>query len=327
MYWWLCKSMVERIRSHFATVCYDHSMKPQCHICHSESEYLLNKEEYPLYQCPKCGLIFLYPMLKDEYLKEEVYSAKSGYQGHRAKEDLTHIPPTKRFDAGYRYLGNVEGKKILDVGASNGEFLYHLKKRGADTYGVEINTKTANAALKLGLKIFVGFLEDAKYADNFFDIVHLGDILEHVTDPRKLLMECRRVLKPGGTLIIRTLNMDCFWAKATLFFYRLFGIPWSAVTPPHHIHFFSWDNMNQLLDQCGYRLDYYQFELPPTLKYELGSLHLIRRYKKSRRMGDLFFAVFAFALYTVLWSIDRLMTPIKSRDNEVLAMYRKTNEK
>jgi SAM-dependent methyltransferase len=260
-------------------------------------------------------------MPEDAYLKEEVYSAKSGYQGHRAKEDLRNAPPTKRFDTVLGYLGNVEKKKILDVGASNGEFLYLLKKKGADTYGVEINTKTANAALGLGLNIFVGFLEDAKYADDFFDVVHLGDILEHVTDPRKLLMECRRILKPGGALIIRTLNMDCFWARATLRLYHLFGIPWSAVTPPHHLHFFTWDNMNLLLQQNSFKLNWHRFELPPTLMYELGSLHLVKRYKKSMRFQDLIFAGFSFALYVVLWSFDRLLTPLKSKDNEVLAMY------
>ena len=266
-------------------------------------------------------LVFVYPMPEDTYLKEEVYSAKSGYQGHRAKEDLEHMSPTRRFDTAFGYLGDVKGKRILDVGSSNGEFLYLLRKRGADTYGVEINTKTAATALKLGLNIFVGFLEDAKFQDNSFDCVHLGDILEHVTNPRKLLMECGRVLRPGGTIIIRTLNMDCFWARATLRLYYLFGIPWSAVTPPHHLHFFSWDNMNRLLEQCGFRSDYRQFELPPTLKYELGSLHLIKRYKKSRKFRDLCFAVFAFSLYTVLWSLDRLVAPLKKKDNEVLAMY------
>ncbi len=298
-------------------------MKPHCHICNSESHFMLIKDGYSLYQCPECGLIFLYPMLDDSYLKEEVYSAKSGYQGHR-KGDLDLLPPTNRFDGVFRYLGeNISGKKILDVGTSNGEFLYLLRKKGADTYGVEINTKTANAGIRAELNIFIGFLEDAKFQDNYFDIVHLGDILEHVTDPRKLLMECRRVLKPGGTLIIRTLNMDCFWANTTLLFYRLFGIPWSTVTPPHHIHFFSWDNMNQLLEQCGYRLDYHQFELPPTLMYELGSLHLWKRHKKHKSIWSFCYIAFAFSLSVVFWSIDRLMTPIKNKDNEVLAMYKK----
>lgn len=284
---------------------------------------MLMKDGYPLYQCPECGLVFLYPMLEDTYLKEEVYSAKSGYQGHR-KGDLELLPPTNRFDEVFRYLGeNVKDKKILDVGTSNGEFLYLLRKKGANTYGVEINTKTANAGLRAGLNIFVGFLEDAKFQDNYFDIIHLGDILEHVTNPRKLLTECRRILKPGGIVIIRTLNIDCLWARVTLRLYYLFGIPWSAVTPPHHLHFFSWDNMNQLLNQCGYKLDYHQFQLPPTLMYELGSLHLVKRYKKSRRLLDLSFAVFAFSLYTILWSADRLMTPLKNKDNEVLAMYKK----
>jgi len=297
-------------------------MKPHCHICNNESDFLMYKEEYPLYKCPKCDLIFLYPMLEDVYLREEVYSYKSGYQGHR-RGDLEDLPPTCRFDLIFKYLGDVKDKKILDVGTSNGEFMYLLRKKGADTYGVEINTKTANAALRAGLNVFVGFLEEAKYQDNFFDYVHLGDILEHVTNPRDFLIECRRVLKPDGVLIVRTLNMDCFWARVTLLCHRLFRIPWSAVTPPHHLYFYSWDNMNKLFSQLSFSLDFYKFELPPVLKYELGSLHLIRRYKKSRKITDLIFIFFAFSLYVSLWSFDRLITPIKKRDNEVLAMYKK----
>ncbi len=284
----------------------------------------MDKDGYPLYKCPKCGLVFLYPMLDDSYLQEEVYSAKSGYQGHR-KGDLKDLPPTNRFDSVFKYLGDVQDKKILDVGTSNGEFMYLLRKKGADMYGVEINPKTANAGIRAGLNIFVGFLKDAKYEDSFFDCIRLGDILEHVTSPRDLLQECRRILKPGGIVIIRTVNMDCFWGKVTLLFYHLFKIPWSAVTPPHHLHFFSWDNMNDLLKQESFQLDYHQFELPPSLMYELGSLHLWKRYKKNKNPWNLFYMVFAFSLYVVFWSIDRLITPFKKKDNEVLAMYRKTS--
>jgi SAM-dependent methyltransferase len=297
-------------------------MKPLCHICAAESAFLLQKDGYLLYKCPKCKLIFVYPLPEDTYLKEEIYSAKSGYQGHR-KGDLKYLPSTNRFDAIFNYLGNVNGKRILDVGTSNGEFIYLLRKKGADTYGVEINTKTATAGLRAGLNIFVGFLEEAKYQDSFFDCIHLGDILEHVTNPRNLLIECRRILKPDGVIIIRTLNLDCFWAKITLFLYRIFKIPWSAVTPPHHLHFFSWGNMNQLTSQLSFKLDYHEYQLPPTLMYELGSLHLLKRYKKNRSLLDLFFMIFAFSLYTIFWSIDRLITPIKNKDNEVLAMYKR----
>lgn len=296
-------------------------MKPHCHICDTSSDFLLVKDGFPIYKCPNCGLFFVFPMVEDAYLEEEVYSAKSGYQGHRAKEDLRSLPPTKRFDVIFEYLGDVAGKRILDVGASNGEFLYNIRKRGADTYGVEINTKTANSALKLGLNIFVGFLAEAKYEDDFFDIINLCDILEHVTDPRKLLTECRRILKPGGVIIIRTPNMDCFWANVTLRLYYLFGIPWSAVIPPHHLHHFTLDNLNLLLKQNFFKLDWHRFELPPALMFELGNLHLVKRYKKSRSIRDLCFAGFAFSLYVILWSFDRLMTPFKKKDNEMLAMY------
>ncbi len=299
----------------------DQNKNPNCHICGSTSSFLMNKEEYPLYKCPKCGLVFLYPMLDESYLKDEVYSAKSGYQGNK-KGDLHESMLPDRFDRILNFIGNAKDKKILDVGASNGEFLYLARKNGLDVYGVEINPKTANAGIRAGLNIFIGFLNDAKYPDNFFDYIHLGDLIEHVSDPRSILKECRRVLKSDGRLIIRTPNLDCSWARITFIFYRLFGTPWSVVTPPHHVYQFSFSNLNLLANQNDLIAEHYWFEKPPPLMYELGSLHLIRRYKKSRKLSDLIFAYFSFGLYAIFHFMDSLLTPFKKKDNSMTLIYR-----
>ena len=56
----------------------------------------------------------------------------------------------------------------------------------------------AYARGELGLDVLAGDLQDAGYPDEFFDYVHVNNVLEHVLDPVGLLTECRRILKPGG---------------------------------------------------------------------------------------------------------------------------------
>ena len=58
-------------------------MKPNCIICNSQSEYLLNKDGFDLYKCDNCSLVFVYPQPKPEFLRDEIYSYESGYQSNK----------------------------------------------------------------------------------------------------------------------------------------------------------------------------------------------------------------------------------------------------
>lgn len=298
----------------------DKHLNTFCHVCGETASFLLKKEEYSLYKCSNCGLVFVYPLLTDEHLQEEIYSSKSGYQGNR-KGDLVEFIECSyngRFESTLDYLDKTNvGKKILDVGCSNGEFLYLAKQRGYETYGVELNQKTANTAIRSGINVFIGFLKDANFRNDYFDHITLSDVIEHVSDPGNLLEECKRILRPGGTIIIKTPNMDCFWPRSTFWLYRLFRIPWSFVTPPHHLYYFSINNLRLLLDKFSFSVRDIWFDPAPPLMYELGSLHLVRRYKRNKTLFNLVFAFFSFSIYTVLRGIDYLITPIKKKDFEM----------
>jgi ubiquinone/menaquinone biosynthesis C-methylase UbiE len=98
--------------------------------------------------------------------------------------------------------------KFLDVGCGAG---YAMKKAidelECNCFGIDPNPGAHgvgryNADSKLGLNIVAGFSESLPYNDNEFDVVYSSHVLEHVNDEHKSLEEMKRVLKPGGVLII-----------------------------------------------------------------------------------------------------------------------------
>jgi len=196
-----------------------------------------------------------------------VYSAQSNYQQGENPE----LSKTKVSDHMRRILDCGEaikkGKRLLDVGCSSGKFLWEARLRGFIVTGVELNPRTAAIARANGLEVFVGALEQARFSPGSFDIVHLGYWIEHVPNPHALLAECCRVLSTDGALIVSTPNSDCLWSRTTLLFHEWLGIPWAALTPPHHLFLFSVKSLDRLAQRCGYRKVEQWFEGPPNFRY------------------------------------------------------------
>lgn len=295
---------------------------PLCFICHTESPSGVEKDNYTYRHCPNCGLYFVYPPLSSNFLAEEVYGEKTKYQGNRIV-----LPKEPKIGKKEKQIFNflkslhLKGAKLLDVGSSSGNFLRLAKKAGFLVEGVELNPRTAKTAQSAGFSIFVGTLDQAHFPENSFDIVHAGDVIEHVPDPRAFIKECKRVLKTGGAFIITTPNADSFWARATKFFAIKFHFPWSPLTPPHHLFLFSIANLDSLLEEEGMVKKGQSFCRPPSLRYELGSLHLWGAYKKNKTLGNLTRMALAFFFYSGLYLIDFLSAPYKKKDFSYTAFY------
>lgn len=295
-----------------------------CPVCENLTYFFLKKDGYNFRRCPACGLVFVYPRPSEENLRKEVYSKKAGYQRNKNTDLKTaRESPHIRKILDYLQKNNLNGS-LLDVGCSNGEFLHHAAKRGFDVYGVELNKMTADIAKANGLNVTQGTLIDAKYPALFFDVVFLGDIIEHVPKPRTLILECQRILKPTGTLVVSTPNLDSFWAQATFKMYKWFTIPWSVLTPPHHLFQFSKANLKQFLRRYGFSLITAWFRRPPSLRYELGSLHLFGKWKREKSAKNFLFMCFAFAVYAKLYFLDMTLTPFKKKDFGMILVFIKT---
>lgn len=115
----------------------------------------------------------------------------------------------------FKEFGIKTGQKILDIGYGSGYFLKAAANAGLNTYGVDISEEGMKIAQKTSpnSKLFVGKGEDLKFEDNFFDHVACIGVLEHFMDIEKGIKEMKRVIKPGGTLLILVPNSKFLYWK------------------------------------------------------------------------------------------------------------------
>lgn len=111
---------------------------------------------------------------------------------------------------------NTEGT-MLDVGCGIGFFLNEVKARYPvmKRYGVDYSKYNLKKARTVGVVKRCDLNESIPFKDNFFDLVYIGEVIEHVVDPDKVLRESSRVLKKGGKILITTPNL-CSWYNRIL---------------------------------------------------------------------------------------------------------------
>ena len=104
-------------------------------------------------------------------------------------------------------LGNVKGKKILDLGCGTGIYAKLLTKKGAKVKGFDISPKMIDIAKKENpnLDLKVGSANKIPFNDKF-DIVLASLIVHYLEDWNRMFQEIRRVLKPNGILVFSTGN-------------------------------------------------------------------------------------------------------------------------
>ncbi len=94
----------------------------------------------------------------------------------------------------------------LDAGCGMGDLLMRLPNR--ERVGVDISLEYLKIAEQRGLEVELSPVEKMPFHEGTFDLVTATDILEHVLDLNRAVKELLRVLKPGGTLIVRTPNEE-----------------------------------------------------------------------------------------------------------------------
>jgi len=146
-----------------------------------------------------------------------------------------------------RAAGANASAEILDVGCGSGTLLGLLKNLGFHVRGVDFSAEAAKiAAAENGVNVFVGSLEQASFPAASFDVVTLFHVMEHVTDPRRVLEEVFRILRPGGAIVLQVPNIDS-WQ------FRMFGARWYGLDIPRHVIDYSKDGILRLLNETGFK--------------------------------------------------------------------------
>ncbi len=194
-------------------------------------------------------------------LRSTILESSFGYPLKSANKTvgsiLSRIPPIRDIAGGsVMWLHCSENAHLLDVGCGNGSFLVQMRHLGWEVIGIDTDGDAVSVACeKHGLNVIHGSLEKHKFPDNHFDAISLNHVIEHAIDPIGLLIECRRILKPGGQLVLVTPNIKSL-AR------RIFNDSWLHWDPPRHLHLFSL----QALRVAAYRAGLIIKELRTTAK-------------------------------------------------------------
>lgn len=103
-------------------------------------------------------------------------------------------------------LGNIRGKKILELGCGAGEASVYFAKKGANVVATDISSEMLNVVKKVAQKHGVSlhtkqsYSHEISFEDNTFDIVYAANLLHHV-DIESTVKEVYRILKPGGIFV------------------------------------------------------------------------------------------------------------------------------
>jgi SAM-dependent methyltransferase len=195
------------------------------------------EERFQLLSCRRCGHIYQSPRPTAESIGR--YYPEDYHPYLIAVED--EPSPLRRLDrafglrmrtqAVHRAAGGRPGR-LLDVGCATGVFLDGMRRLGWSVQGVEPSAYAAGyARRRFGLDVYEGLLEDAALPAASFDAITMWDVLEHVHEPRPVLAELARLLRPGGVLVLSLPNPDSLEA-------RLLGRYWLGWDLPRHLNVF-----------------------------------------------------------------------------------------
>lgn len=249
----------------------------KCPICaNKEIKFFFNQSDknlnilgkFSLSECKNCEAIFLNPQpsykeSKKFYPKEKYYSLdiiKTEEDSIKTKIKLklykTYFSEKKNifkkiFFSPIKFI--IRGTKIkkglnlLDIGCGSGQFLYEMRSLDLKVYGVEPGNFDKEGNKKYNLNIKNTNLLKAKYPKEFFDIITMNHVLEHLNNPNKTLKEINKTLKKGGLLIIGVPNTNALAKK-------IFGKNWLSYDVPRHIINYSNKNLRFLLYKNEFKI-------------------------------------------------------------------------
>lgn len=146
-------------------------------------------------------------------------------------------------------------KRVLDVGCAAGDFAEVLAGRGCRVTGIELDPEAALRAERYCERVIVGDVErldvEGELAEETFDVVVFGDVLEHLKDPLATLKRLKPCLRPEGYAVASIPNVAHGSVRLALlrgmFRYRSLGL-----LDDTHLRFFTRESVEQLFEDAGF---------------------------------------------------------------------------
>lgn len=144
--------------------------------------------------------------------------------------------------------------EVLEVGTATGYLTSEMKKRGCAVTGIEQDSEMAKIAQQHCREMIVADVETLDFSElGKYDAVILGDVVEHLRNPREFLQKMAQVLKPGGKVLISLPNVANIWVRLNLLFGR-FNYSRVGILDETHLRFFTLESSKKIARESGFEV-------------------------------------------------------------------------
>ncbi len=240
----------------------------ECNLCHSAKahtvpfRYAFKDRFLWLLECDSCGLRSIWPRPSDDEIVEmysEGYFTEADAATHHMNDEYVKLLNAEDYSESVQEMQErFAGGNFLEIGCATGNFLNALKKAGFTVKGIELSEFAVHYAKQhFGIDIINKPFDDKLLGkdvfENEFDVILMGDVLEHFTNPTDAMKLAHKILKPGGVAQIHlpgTLNL--LSSKLAFFAYRLMGSQKTMTIPPYHLTEFSPKTIRKMCEMVGF---------------------------------------------------------------------------
>jgi 2-polyprenyl-3-methyl-5-hydroxy-6-metoxy-1,4-benzoquinol methylase len=211
---------------------------------------------YQLARCYACGHVATAPRLQESdlpalystyYPRKKVAAVDVACEAAKASLAFAGLVRWWNGTDNQGQYGVRAGETMLDVGCGSGTSLLEAKALGATAVGIEADSNVKPIAAALGLTIYFGSLQDRPFSGQYFDLIVMNQVIEHLPDPDQALLTLRERLTSSGRMVLVFPNTASLWR-------RLSGRRWIHWHIPYHLHHFDRKIFERMSRRCGLRV-------------------------------------------------------------------------
>lgn len=189
-----------------------------------------------------------------------------------------------------RLTGRV--KNVLDVGCARGYLGDVLVWQfNCTVSGIEVDPDAAHIARQVYREVVVGNVEDPGVFERLqhrpFDVIIFGDVLEHLRQPEQVLAAAQHVLRPHGYVLVSLPNVVTLRLRIR-FLRGQFEYTDQGIMDRTHLRFYTLKSAREMIRECGYTIDDFDFVVGPRFGRHLRQLHIPRRLLPATLLGTQF---------------------------------------
>jgi len=221
---------------------------PNCMLCGgSDYDRKYTFAPFQVVQCCECGFVYLNPRLTEDtmlrvYEGGEYFEGPgSGYQSYRAQEKALRQTYRKLLATIEKHITKKE--RLLEVGCGYGFLLDEARDMFRQRVGTELSVEAVSVAKRYGTSVIRGGITSIPEAEKY-DLVLSNQVIEHIYNPRRFLLELRKRLVADGAIAITTP-----WFGGPV--YQLTRKRWPSFKVPEHVGFYNHETLEKLFHEAG----------------------------------------------------------------------------